>query len=200
MFPTAGCIGRYTDRSSEGDSTTFMGRFISVLCVPDHCPSPCHWVPPKRAWPHPFSTLLLRTYKHWWDFLSFSFSPHQTTPGLSVFPPTEDAPGPSLSLWLSTGLSPVLRCLPWAEEPRTGLKMWPFQSRMVREDHLPWPLATTLSLMHPGTPLAFLATSEHCWLMASLLSASIPRSFSIELLSSRSAYDPYRWMQFFHSK
>ena len=45
--------------------------------------------------------------------------------------------------------------------------------------------------MHPRMPLAFLAARAHCWLMVNLSSTSTPRSFSAELLSSRSAPSLY---------
>ena len=50
-------------------------------------------------------------------------------------------------------------------------------------------LLATLFIMHPRIPLAFLAIGAHCWLMANLLSTRTPRSYSTELLSSRSS--PY---------
>ena len=46
-------------------------------------------------------------------------------------------------------------------------------------------------LMHPRTPLAFLATRAQCWLMGNLLSIRTPRSLSAELLSRRSIPDLY---------
>ena len=48
-------------------------------------------------------------------------------------------------------------------------------------------LLIVLFLMQPRIPLSFLPTRTHCWLRDSLLSTSTPRSFSTELLPSRSA-------------
>lgn len=47
-------------------------------------------------------------------------------------------------------------------------------------------LPAVLFLVQPRIPLAFLATGAHGWLMDNL-STRMPRSFSAELLSSRSA-------------
>ena len=43
-----------------------------------------------------------------------------------------------------------------------------------------------LSPVHPGIPLVFLATRAPCWLMDNLLATGTSKSFSGELLSSRS--------------
>ena len=48
-----------------------------------------------------------------------------------------------------------------------------------------------LFLMYPRIPLTFLATIAHCRLMINLLLTRMLRSFSAELLSSRSAPNLY---------
>ncbi|XP_068788224.1 uncharacterized protein [Struthio camelus] len=58
-------------------------------------------------------------------------------------------------------------------------------------------LLPTLCLMHPRRPLAFLATRAHCCLMLHLLSTGTPRSFFMELLSSRSTPSLYWCMGLF---
>ena len=77
--------------------------------------------PPRRAWSHPFASHFpLDIDKHLSDLLSVLFSAGWIDPGYSAFPHTGDAPGPSSSLWLSTGLLPGEPCLFWTGEPRTG--------------------------------------------------------------------------------
>jgi len=52
---------------------------------------------------------------------------------------------------------------------------------------MPLNLLAMLFLMQPGMRLASFAAMAHCWLMSSLLSTRIPRSFSANLLSIQSA-------------
>jgi len=79
-----------------------------------------------------------------------------------------------------------LSFLNWGAQTDAVFRMWSHQGRVEGEDHLPQPAGHTL-LMHSRILLAFLTTA-HCWLMANLLSARTPESFSTELLSRRSAY------------
>ncbi|XP_068782109.1 uncharacterized protein [Struthio camelus] len=69
----------------------------------------------------------------------------------------------------------------WTQDSRCGLIRAEERGRITSLD-----LLATLCLMHPRRPLAFLAARAHCCLMLNL-STRTPRSFSAELLSSRSA-------------
>lgn len=70
----------------------------------------------------------------------------------------------------------------WTQHSRCGLTRSEWRGRITSLE-----LLATLFLMNPRTPLAFLATRKYCWLMDSLLFTRTPRSYSTELLSSRSA-------------
>jgi len=63
--------------------------------------------------------------------------------------------------------------------------MWPHQS-IERRRRTSLDLLAMLFLIPPKIPLAFLATRAHYWIMANLLLTRTPKSFSAELLSSRS--------------
>jgi len=71
----------------------------------------------------------------------------------------------------------------------TVLQMWPYLGRIVGKGELLQPAGHAF-LDVPRIPFA-LATRAHCWLMANLKSTRTPRSFSAELLSSRSAFKLY---------
>jgi len=88
-------------------------------------------------------------------------------------------------------------------EPRSPelgpvLQMWPHHGRRKGEDHLPWSASPLVFFwMHTRIALAFLATKACFQLVLNLLSTRTPRSFSIELLSSRSVPNLYWCMQLF---
>ncbi|NXA57058.1 GOGB1 protein, partial [Nothocercus julius] len=69
----------------------------------------------------------------------------------------------------------------WTQFSSGGLSRAEHRGRIPSLD-----LLQTLFLMCPRTPLAFLATRAPCCLMVNLSSTMTPRSFSAELLSSRS--------------
>jgi len=161
---------------------TLMWNFWVPVCA--RCPSSCRWAPPKRALPihlpHALQT-----------FLSVAQIPSQPSP-----PHTEQPQGSQpfliqemLQALISPQPSPgspqqFPACLELGS-PALGpvLRMWPPQGRAEgRRTSLT--LLATLCAMHPGVPLAFLATRANCWFMVTLLATKTPRSFSSELLSS----------------
>ena len=98
-------------------------------------------------------------------------------------------PGPSPSWCPSAGLSLEVPCLSvnwgaqtWTQHSRCGLSIAEQRGRITSLD-----LLATLFAMYPRIRLAFWATRSHCWLMTNQLPTRTPRSFSTELLSSRSA-------------
>jgi len=113
--------------------------------------------------------------------LSLLFS-RLNSPRFQPFPHTEDAPG-----LLSLGGPPLdsLQQFPLSRARRgpeldTALQLQPHQGTAegrITSLNLP----ATLFAMHPGIPLAFLATRAHRWLMDNLLSTRTPRSFSTQL-------------------
>ena len=152
------------------------------------------YTPSRRAWPHSFASLLpFHIYKYLSDPHFVFFSPRLNRPRLL-----------SLSSYLRCSRPfTIFVALHWtlsrrsmsffglgSSELDTVFQMWPHQSRVEVEDHLPRPDGHS-PLMHPRIPLAFMATRAHCWLMANLSFTRTPRSFSAELLSSRSAANLY---------
>lgn len=75
-------------------------------------------------------------------------------------------------------------------ELHTVFYMWPHQSRVKGEDHLPQPADHA----HPQIPLVFFATGTHCWLMTNLLSTRTSRSFSAGYV--RSLLTLFVWWNF----
>ncbi|KAJ7415938.1 hypothetical protein WISP_75203 [Willisornis vidua] len=88
---------------------------------------------------------------------------------------------PSLDPLQHLNVLPKLR----GSELGTALAMWPHQCQVKRKNHCPGPAGHTVP-DKARTPLAFLATRAHCWLMFSFLSIRTPRSISAWLLSSHS--------------
>lgn len=140
--------------SSEGDSTTCLGNvfqysvtcaikkfFIfswNFLCISFYPLLLALLLSTTEKDLAPTSdTLPLHAVRHWWGPLSVVSSPGWPGPAPSAFPHKRDAPVTSSTLLSSTGPAPRAPCLSCTEKPRTGLQMWPQQSWVEGQDHLP---------------------------------------------------------------
>jgi len=68
---------------------------------------------------------------------------------------------------------------------------WDLPRAEQRGRNTSFAMLAVLFVTHPKEPLAFLATRAHCWFIVTLLATRTRRSFSTELIPSRSAPNQY---------
>ena len=131
------------------------------------CPAPLVLVlgTAGRSPAHPFDSQPSDSDQHWSDPLSALCSPGEQPRGLSAHPQQEVLQAPTFFAAPCRPLSSS-SVLPGTGEPHAGQSVpdVAFLGQSRGEQHLPALLAV-LCAMHPGVPLAFLATRAHCWLM-----------------------------------